>query len=490
LPEIQDQLARLPEVRVACIGDIMLDTFVYGDVERISPEAASPVISVVSEEVMLGGAANVARNIRALGAATIMVGVVGADLHGEAVRSLFAGFGEGCEAVLVPDPARPTTHKSRYVSNRYKSHLLRADRESTRPICGEVEARVIAAALAAVEAADAVILSDYRKGVLTPNLIAAVIEAARSAGKPVVVDPKAEDYRIYRGASVVTPNKFELSRMVGRALPGDAEVTAAAIELIERIGAGAVLAKRSEEGMSLVSAAGEVVHIPTTAVRVVDVSGAGDTVAAALAVMLGLGAELEPAARVANAAAGVVVGKAGTATLSLQELTMAVMPRASRTEQEKILLDWREINRRLDDWRQRNLRIGFTNGCFDLIHPGHIRILSEARAVCDRLVVGLNSDASVRRLKGSARPLQDELSRATVIAALEAVDLVVVFDEDTPQQLIERIRPMALVKGADYRVDQVVGREFVEAHGGKVHLVDLVPNQSSSRLVAKSQAAA
>jgi D-beta-D-heptose 7-phosphate kinase / D-beta-D-heptose 1-phosphate adenosyltransferase len=332
-----------------------------------------------------------------------------------------------------------------------------------------------------------VVLSDYAKGVLTPALIRAVIDAAKKLGKPVIVDPKGSDFSVYRGATVITPNRKELAEAARRPAGGDAEIVAAALELRRIVQSEAVLVTRSEQGMTLVSSGREPVHVPAYPVKVRDVSGAGDTVVAVLATMLAMQDGVEPAMRAANAAASVVVGKRGIATVSGAELRSRILPAATLAPEEKILFDWSVLDERLDEWRRQGLRVGFTNGCFDLLHPGHVKVLAQARAACDRLVVGLNSDASVTRIKGKGRPIQDEHARAEVLAALEAVDLVVVFKEDTPLELLRRVRPKVLIKGADYRREDVVGRELVEADGGEIVLVELLPGHSSSGLVERSR---
>jgi D-beta-D-heptose 7-phosphate kinase/D-beta-D-heptose 1-phosphate adenosyltransferase len=335
--------------------------------------------------------------------------------------------------------------------------------------------------------ANAVVLSDYAKGVLTSRVTRAVIETAKALGKPVVVDPKGTDFSRYRGATLITPNRQELAQAMHRHAESDAEVAAAAAELCGQVGSAAVLVTRSEAGMTLVVAGRDAVHVPAYPVRVRDVSGAGDTVVAVLAVMLAQNVDFEAAMRAANAAAAVVVGKRGTAALSAAELRARILPAASLASEEKIVFDWSVMDERVADWRRQGLRIGFTNGCFDLLHPGHITLLTKARAACDRLVVGINSDASVRRLKGEGRPVQDEHARAEVLAALQAVDLVVVFPQDTPLELIERVRPKVLVKGGDYRPDNVVGRDVVEANGGELILVDTVPGHSTTSMIRRSR---
>jgi D-beta-D-heptose 7-phosphate kinase/D-beta-D-heptose 1-phosphate adenosyltransferase len=491
---IDQQLAKFGEMTVLCVGDLMLDHFVYGDVSRVSPEAPSLVIAATREEQLLGGAGNVARGIAALGARCIFVGVIGEDESGRALgRTLADDYGDTIETHLLVDSARPTTRKVRFVSDHHSTHLLRADWELAGPLRSDIEQALIRACLLALPRADAVVLSDYAKGVLSPAVIRAVIDKARALGKPVIVDPKGSDFSVYRGATLVTPNRKELADATRRSARGDADVTAAAEELAVIVGSDGVLVTRSEEGMTLYKARSgaspaEALHVPAYPVKVRDVSGAGDTVAAVMAVMLAAGADLEAATRAANAAAAVVVGKRGTSTASAAELRHRLLPSASLAAEDKVVFDWSILDERAAEWRTHGLRIGFTNGCFDLLHPGHVRLMTEARAACDRLVVGLNSDASVKRLKGKDRPVQDQQARAEVLAALEAVDLVVVFEQDTPVELIRRVKPTVLVKGADYRLDEVVGRDIVEAHGGKVVLVGLVPGYSTTAIVQRSAA--
>src|SRR6202165_2509962 len=429
--DFEHRLSELAGQTVLCIGDLMLDDFVYGEVLRISPEAPAPVIAVGRQEVKIGGAGNVARNIASLGARCVFVGVVGEDEPGRRLMTALLDEPK-IEAYLVTDRSRPTTRKVRFVSEHFSTHLLRADWELVKPVDRDSEQALIGHALAAMPRAGAVVLSDYAKGALTPRVIRAVIDAARQQGKPLVVDPKGGDFSIYRGATVITPNRKELADATRRAAVEEEDIAAAAAELGRMLESQAVLVTRSEAGMTLVVNGAAPVHVPAYPVKIRDVSGAGDTVVAVLACLLALGAGFEAAARAANAGAAVVVGKRGTATVSVAELRSRILPSASLASEEKIVFDWSTLDDRLREWRRQDLRIGFTNGCFDLLHPGHIKVLAEARAACDRLVVGLNSDASVVRLKGNARPIQNERGRAEVLAALAAVDLVVVFPEDTP----------------------------------------------------------
>jgi D-beta-D-heptose 7-phosphate kinase/D-beta-D-heptose 1-phosphate adenosyltransferase len=338
-----------------------------------------------------------------------------------------------------------------------------------------------------MEGCSVVCLSDYAKGMLTPALIRQVISAAGAQRKIVVVDPKGGDYERYRGATLITPNRVELGHATRMPVGSDEEIVAAARRLIEEHGCGSVLTTRSEQGMTLVSTEGAV-HIPAMVREVFDVSGAGDTVVAVLAASLAVNATLEEAALLANIAAGIVVSKVGTACVHPGEIRAALLGQHAASDYSKVV-SATEAAERVDRWRRLGHRIGFTNGCFDLLHPGHVSLLAQAREQCGKLVVGLNTDASVSRLKGETRPIQSELARATVLASLSAVDMVVMFDDDTPIRLIEAIRPDVLVKGADYAIADVVGREFVEANGGKVVLATLLDDQSTTSIVKRMESA-
>jgi len=472
---------RLADARVLVIGDVMLDRYVYGDVSRISPEAPVPVCRVTDETAMLGGAGNVVRNLAALGASVEFVAAIGHDEAGTEIRRLLVEIA-GVRADLVVTAGRPTTVKTRYFAGIQQ--LLRADREATEPLAGATVDAIVANAAAALAGTDVVVLSDYGKGVLAGPLAGRLIAAAAKAGRPVIVDPKGDDFARYRGASVITPNRRELAEATRMKAATDDEVTAAARAVIAQCGVGTVLCTRSAEGMTLVT--GESAdHLPAEARAVFDVSGAGDTVVATVAAALGAGMALVDAARLANVAAGIVVGKVGTAVAWPQEIVADIRRHDPLAAPERKVLALAPAIDRVRGWRAEGKRIGFTNGCFDLIHPGHVALLAKSRAACDRLVVGLNSDASVRRLKGPSRPVQNEAARAAVLASLASVDLVVVFDEDTPIRLIEAIRPEILAKGADYTLDQVVGGAFVRAYGGKVVLVDLEPGHSTTATIAR-----
>src|SRR5437762_2796654 len=376
---------------VLCVGDLMLDEFVYGEVARISPEAPAPVIAVQRSETNIGGAGNVARNIASLGARCIFVGLIGDDDAGVNLKAALSRE-DMIESILICDSERPTTRKVRFVSEHFSTHMLRADWELAVPAPAEIEQKLIDAILPLLLRADVVLISDYAKGVLTARVIR----------------------------------------------------------------------------------------------KVSDVSGAGDTVAAVLAVTVAAGADWETALRMANAAAAVAVGKKGTATVSPADLRRRILSHAFLAAEEKIIARG-AVHAHLVHWRRQGFKVGFTNGCFDILHPGHVKVLTAARGACDRLIVGLNSDASVKRLKGEGRPVQAERARSEVLAALEAVDLVVLFDEDTPIKLIAQIKPSVLVKGGDYTREQVVGHEIVEAEGGQVLLVDVLPGFSTSSLVKQAR---
>jgi D-beta-D-heptose 7-phosphate kinase/D-beta-D-heptose 1-phosphate adenosyltransferase len=471
---------------VLCVGDLMLDEFVYGEVSRISPEAPAPVIAVQRSETNIGGAGNVARNIASLGARCIFVGLVGEDQAGAKLQAQLSQESL-IESVLISDPSRPTTRKVRFVSEHFSTHMLRADWELAQPVSADIEQKLIDAILPLLPRADIVLLSDYAKGALTARVIRNVIEAARKLGKRVIVDPKNVNFAIYRGATLLTPNRKEFAEATRSRAETEKDIAEAAQDAMQLADCEAMLVTQSEHGMTLVPRSGEAIHVPAHPVKVRDVSGAGDTVAAALAVSLAAGADWETALRMANAAAAVAVSKKGTAIATSFELRRKILPHAFLAAEEKIIATSGGLDAHLLDWRKQALRVGFTNGCFDILHPGHVKVLTAARGACDRLIVGLNSDASVKRLKGKGRPVQDERARAEVLAALEAVDLVVIFEEDTPIKLITQIKPSVLVKGGDYAREQVVGHEIVAANGGEIVLVDILEGFSTTSLVRRAR---
>ena len=474
-------IERLPQARVLCLGDVMLDRFVYGAVERISAEAPIPVMRVGREEAMAGGAGNVAANVAALGAGAILVGVVGADAAGRRLAGLCRE--QAIDARLVEADDRPTTVKTRYIAG--SQQLLRADEERTAALSDAAAAAVLAAFEAALTGCDWVVLSDYAKGVLADGVLREAIAAARAAGKPIVADPKRTDLAAYAGVSVLKPNRAELAAATGLPCRIDSEVEAAALRAIELSGAEAVLATRSEQGLSFVARGAPAVHVRAVRAReVFDVSGAGDSVIAAFAAALAVGASPADAAELANLAGEIVVAKVGTAVVRRDDLAASLLEEEVRSSEAKVASREAALEA-ARAWRARGLRVGFTNGCFDLLHPGHISLLAQARAACDRLIVGLNSDSSVARLKGPDRPVQHEAGRAVVLASLGSVDLVTVFAEDTPLELIRALRPDLLVKGADYAEAGVVGAAEVRSWGGRVLLAELAEGHSTTRTIRR-----
>jgi D-beta-D-heptose 7-phosphate kinase/D-beta-D-heptose 1-phosphate adenosyltransferase len=470
-----------PAARVLVLGDVMLDRFIYGSVDRISPEAPIPVVNVERSLDMPGGAANVARNVAAMGAHAILLGVVGDDAWAADLRLQLASSA-AIDAHLIVDPSRPTSVKTRYVADGQQ--VMRADRESRDPLPADVAERLLDEFSAALAGAEVVVLSDYAKGVLSDQVTRAAIDLARRAGKIVIVDPKSKNFARYRGATVLTPNLLELQQACGQECPTDEQVVNGAQRILDQGVCDAMVVTRGKDGMSIVQAGGDAVHLPTAKRQVFDVSGAGDTVVAVISLGLAVGAGVVDAAALANIAAGIVVGKRGTATVTAGEMIAVQRPFDGSTDPQKIFaLD--TVLQLARSWREQGLKIAFANGCFDLLHPGHISLLEQARRSADRLIVGLNADSSIRRLKGPTRPIQAEVARATVLSAVKSVDAVVIFAEDTPIDLIEALAPDVLVKGADYTLDQVVGADFVIRHGGKVLLAELLTGHSTTDTVTR-----
>ncbi|MCS6855821.1 MAG: D-glycero-beta-D-manno-heptose-7-phosphate kinase [Elioraea sp.] len=480
-PDLASAVRMLKRGSVLVVGDAMLDRYVYGTVERVSPEAPIPIVAVEREVAMPGGAGNVVRNITALGGSAALLTVVGDDEAGADLTALIGGQ-PNVEPWLLVQGGRVTTVKTRYIAAGQQ--LLRADRETVEPIHPKLADRLVRIAADAMAACRVVVISDYRKGVVANDTAARLIAAARERRRLVVVDPKGRDYGRYAGADVVTPNRRELADGTGLPTETAEDVVAAARVLMRAHGIRAVLCTRSEDGMTLVEGpeGAFVTHFAAEAKEVYDVSGAGDTVVATVALGLAAGLGLRSAARLANIAAGIVVGKIGTAVARDAELLEAIAPATGALRK---IVSREAAAEHVERWRRKGWRVGFTNGCFDLLHPGHVHLLAQARAACDRLVVGLNSDASVRRLKGPGRPVQQEAARAAVLASLADVDLVIIFEEDTPLELIRLLRPDVLVKGADYTLEQVVGADLVRSWGGRVLLAELLPGNSTTATIAR-----
>ena len=493
--ELIDLVQRLGQPRVLVVGDLMLDRYVWGDAERISQEAPVILLRADRREERLGGASSVAAMLRALGAKVSLAGVVGADADGAKVRQLLTDLGIDHEGV-VTEPTRPSTVKERYIGraqHRHPQQMIRVDYEDRRAIPDAAETQLQHVVATLLKRADLVLVSDYDKGVCTPGLLAALVSSARFLGTRVIADPiRGSDYRKYHGCSSITPNRLEAGLATGRTIQTSAQALETAAILRENLDLEAAIITLDKDGIAYHHRDGRYKVVATRPRQVYDITGAGDMVLSVLGMALAAGAEYEQALALANVAGGLEVEKIGVATVTrdeiLRDLQTAGLPGAGVASQSKVLgLDvlTSEVQRR----RRQGQRIAFTNGCFDLLHAGHVQYLHEARAQADVLVVGLNSDESIRNLKGPGRPLQPVEARAFVLAGLQAVDYVTVFDELTPLALIEALRPEVLVKGADYQKNTVVGAGFVESYGGRVHLAELREGISTTRILEKLRAA-
>lgn len=475
---------RLGRPRLCVVGDLMLDRYVYGDAERISPEAPIQILRADEQESRLGGAGSVVTNLLALGANVGVFSVVGRDPAGDEVRRELKAAGARIGGILrLAD--RSTTIKTRFVGraqHRHPQQVLRVDQEDTRPLARNIEDRVLAKIELALRGADGLVLSDYNKGVLTPRLTRAVIRLGRRKKLPVVVDPiKAPDYSKYRGATLLTPNRTETELASGVRLTGRDGVRRAAKRLMDDLALDALVVTLDKEGAWLATKGKPGRMVPTRARPVYDVAGAGDMVITVIAIALATGATLVDSVRLANVAGGLEVQKFGVQTVSREEIVAELLEEARRSGDKLRTLD----GLLADLARHRTLgeNIAFTNGCFDLIHAGHIEFFDFAARQGDVLVVGLNSDRSIRANKGAARPICPQEQRARVLSAIEVIDYIVLFDEKTPQRLIEAVRPDALIKGKDWRYKGVVGREFVESYGGRVVLAPLIKGLSTTELI-------
>src|SRR5947207_2388930 len=456
--ELIDLVQRLGQPNVLVLGDLILDRYVWGDAERISQEAPVILLHADKREERLGGASSVATMLRALGAKVSLVGVVGADFDGARICQGLTDLGIDHDGVLN-DADRPSTVKERYIgraAHRHPQQLLRVDFETRQPVQNGVEAALTEAVRHQLRKADIVLISDYDKGVCTPGLLQAAIVAAKERGVRAVADPiRRADYAKYRGCTAMTPNRYEAGLATGRAIHGTGQALDAAAELMQTLELEAGIVTLDKDGMALAHRDGRRQIFPTRPRQVYDITGAGDMVMSVLAMALAAGADYEPAIRLANVAGGLEVEKIGVATVTRDEILRDLLGHGAGGGSK--LFDREVLGAEIQRRKQLGQRIAFTNGCFDLLHAGHVRYLQEARAQADVLVVGLNSDASVRALKGPSRPVNSAEARSQVLAGLQAVDYLTIFDEPTPLPLIQKIRPDVLVKGADYRREEVVG---------------------------------
>lgn len=532
MPNLDDALSVIDQFETAhvmVVGDIMLDSFVYGEVERVSPEAPIPVLRTREERLMPGGAGNVIANLSGLGVHAHLISIVGDDVAAQTLADVLTkDAGKKVSTDLIVDADRPTSIKTRYLAGHQQ--LLRVDNEVMTDINADIEALILNAIKEKSSHYKTIILSDYGKGMLTNSLVAKIVEYAKQAGLKILVDPKGKDYSKYKGADVVTPNKKELSEATSHMATGtDADIEAATVELLTRSGIASVVATRSADGMTICAPNSDNqyqhTHLPTIAREVFDVSGAGDTVIATVAAGLAAGADLTMAAAISNAAGGLVVEKVGTAAIRVNELRGFLLEDghqlfniSTSNDQQGAgaklagdqnsesytraamlgaapIMNWQDAADQVARWKARGLKVGFTNGAFDILHQGHVTYLAKSRALCDRLVVGLNCDASIKRYKSEDRPVNNEEARANVLSCLQSVDMVVIFgerleEEDTPLMLMQALRPSVITKGADYTIDQVVGADFVQSYGGSVELIDLEEGFSTTNTIKKLSDAA
>ena len=471
---------KFSNVKITVIGDLMLDQYLWGRVSRISPEAPVPVVRVERKTCSLGGAGNVAHNLVALGCQARLIGVVGADTEADILRSEMLCLNIPTDG-LVHDQNRPTTVKTRVISG--SQQLIRLDNEFTGAVNQEIEQYLLERSIAELDRVSLVILSDYSKGVLTDNFLQTFLPIAKQKQISVLVDPKRSDYTAYSGTTAITPNRAESELALKRTLVSDSDFEVAGQELQQKYSLDAVLMTRSEKGMTLFLQ-GKAYHFPTQAREVFDISGAGDAVIAILAASLAAGLSWTEAVELSNLGAGVAVQKVGTAPVYKEELLQVLEQEGISSANSKVLR-LPDLIRQLAAWKAQGKKIVFTNGCFDLLHVGHVVYLEKAKALGDILIVGLNTDDSVTRLKGPDRPLVTQADRARVLASLSFVDGITLFENDTPIDLIMAIKPDILVKGADYRQEEVVGANFVQSYQGQVVLIPLVDDRSTTKIVNK-----
>lgn len=467
-------------LRAVVLGDLMLDEYLWGKTERISPEAPVQVVEVLREDLRLGGAGNVVSNLRALGCQVTVASVIGDDQDGAELLAAFGTKMVDCSGIFR-EKGRRTGRKSRVVAAHQQ--IVRIDRESRGGITAELEEELCSWLEQHIASHNLLLISDYLKGVLTAKVLATAIETARNCKIPVLVDPKGADFAKYRGAGCLTPNRKEAEVASGVTINDEESLRLAANRIMEESGIENLLITRSEEGMSLFCSDGAVTHIPTLAREVFDVTGAGDTVLAMLGYGLASGLPLQNAASLANQAAGIAVGKLGTSVVTPDEIINATADAEPSTERK--IVGREQLAELMAAERAKGKKVVFTNGCFDLLHAGHVKYLQAARRLGDLLLLGLNSDASIRRLKGARRPLINQEERSHIMAALDCIDYICIFDEDTPLELIRAVRPQILVKGGDYTPEGVVGRELVESFGGRVELIPFLDGRSTTNIIEK-----
>jgi D-beta-D-heptose 7-phosphate kinase/D-beta-D-heptose 1-phosphate adenosyltransferase len=476
---LQKIVSRMGGHRIIVLGDVMLDEYISGVVNRISPEAPVPIVQVDNFDYRLGGAANVALNLKVLGDDPILIGVCGEDNRAFELKKLMKRRGLQVDGIIT-DRNRPTTTKTRVLAHNHQ--MVRIDREETEEISLEITDKILRRINTYVNIAKAIIISDYGKGVITKDLVQEVIDLALEKNLFIAVDPKDTHFLNYKKVSVITPNHHEAGFVTGRRIVNDKVLQEVGWNLLKSLNCESLVITRGERGMSLFEKDGDLTHIPTVARNVYDVTGAGDTVISTLVSSVCAGAKLKEAAWISNQAAGMVIQEIGTAQVKKQELNEEI--NGTKIKFRGRIVTKTQLLGILKKSRQQDKKIVFTNGCFDLIHIGHLKFLAKAKKMGDVLVVGLNSDSSVRRLKGEGRPILSQKERSEILTGLESVDFVTIFSENTPMNLIKHVKPDILVKGGDYKVDNIVGAEFVQSYGGKVRTIPLVKNKSTKSIIS------
>ncbi|MFH1729692.1 MAG: D-glycero-beta-D-manno-heptose-7-phosphate kinase [Pseudomonadota bacterium] len=479
---LQNYFKLFPKKKILVLGDFMVDKFLYGSVSRISPEAPVPILNLKNEEIFPGGAGNVVRNLISLGIKVSTLTVTGYDEEALILKKYFHENNVDYQGLFL-SPSRNTGIKTRVIASNQQ--LIRIDKETVSKISAEFEEKVTSYIEKNMKEFDLLIISDYNKGVCTQKVLECAIANANDKNIPVIIDPKPENIQLYKNAFLITPNLKEFEIIVGKEIKEEKELSLEAIKLIEKLNLKYILVTRGKDGMSLFSKDNEKqLNIKSFAQEVYDVSGAGDTVISTLSAMIAGDAEIKDACLAANYAASIVVSKVGTSTVTCREIVNE-FKKHQGDENTGLVLSLSDLKNQIAKLRRNNKKIVFTNGCFDLLHAGHISYLKEASKLGDFLVIGLNSDSSVKKLKGDDRPLLSEEERSSILSALSFVDFVTIFNGETPLELIKEITPDVLVKGGDYNKDQIVGREIVEGNGGKVVTIEFVKGKSTSNIIEK-----
>jgi len=471
-------LEKIAKTNILVIGDSMLDNYIIGNVERISPEAPIPIMKIEENFFIPGGAGNVALNLSKFGIKSYFISLVGKDDAGKKLIKLLK-LSKNIKTNIVIDEFRKTSIKTRYIGN--SQQLLRTDEETTSKMSREVEKQIFQCYVKAIKNSDVVIISDYGKGIFLGNFCQRIIKLALDLKKNVIVDPKNNDFSQYKGAYCITPNIKEAYLATNVNVRDNYTAEKCGLYIIEKNWSKTVLLTRGKEGLSIIEKSNQT-HFKADTEEVYDVSGAGDTVVAFFASAIAAKLDTHTAAELANLAAGIVVKKSGAATVNIEEMLLASKKKYGNKFKNKHF-DRVSIKQKISEWKINNLNIGFTNGCFDLLHSGHIETLKQASSVCDKLIVGINSDSSIRKIKGEKRPIQDEKSRLSIVSSLSMIDAVVLFNENTPLKLIKLIKPDFLIKGEDYKTSEIVGASTISKWGGKIVRTKLVKNRSTTKLI-------